>query len=252
MNYLTLATVLAACTPAMAQTHMNMPEGSKEVRVGLAAMSAPRSEGSALRESFVMPLISAQWSNGVFIDMNQIGMQLSSQPNLDYGVIAVPHFSRLTTLPGTDQDTKRRFTPEMGGFFRYSVTHGISVTSQLLYGGSFDRRGLRLSAGAQFWIPLAEHHSLGMVANVGFANRSSLQANFAVAPEQASAGFPTHQVSGGLRDSSVGGRWSWEISPKYTLLSRIDWRRLHGSAAASPRVEKQGAVLAGAVLVYGF
>ena len=254
IRQLNVAVLLAALlsATAMAQTHMHMPEGSKEVRVGLAAVSAPRSEGSALRESFVMPLISAQWSNGVFIDMNQIGIRLSREASLDFGLMAIPRFSRATGLPGDEQPDRRRFTPEMGGFARYMVAHGVTLTSQLLYGGSYDRRGLRLSAGAQFWMPVAEHHSVGVEAHMSLANRSSLQANFAVAPGQESAGFPVHEVSGGLRDSGIGLRWSWEISPKYTLLSRIDWRRLHGSAAASPRVYQPGAMIAGAALVYGF
>ena len=252
MRLIALGAMLACSAQATSQTHIDMPEGSKEVRVALAAISAPRAEGSAQRQSYVAPLFSVQWSNGYFIRMNEFGVRLSDQPGLDYGLIAVPTFSRATTLPGSAEASKRRFTPEAGGFFNYRLAHGVNLNSSLLYGGSIDRRGLRMRLGTQFWLPVAEHHSVGLITSLLLANRAALQANFAVAPGQATPTLAAHDVSGGLHSTSTGVRWSWDLNQKYTLVSGVEWRRLHGSAAASPRVQQAGGVAFSTILSYGF
>ena len=245
--------MLVLCAPAMAQTtHMNMPEDSKQVQVALVAVNAPRSEGSAQRQSLIAPIFSVQWSNGYFIRMNEFGVRLSDQPGLDYGLVAVPTFSRATNLPGSGEASKRKFTPELGGFFNYQVAHGLNLTAGLLYGGSVDHRGLRLRLGAQFWTPVAEHHSVGVTGGLVLANRSALQANFAVSPEQAPESLAAHEVSGGLHRTSLGARWLWDLNQKYTLSSGLEWRRLHGSAASSPRVEQANGVAFSTLLSYGF
>lgn len=253
MNKIVVVAMLASCTSALAQSSItHMPEGSKEIKIALAAVNGPRSEGSAQRSTFIAPLFSVQWSNGVFVDMNEIGMRLSDHPSLKYGVVAVPTFSRATTLPGEGEPAKRRFTPEVGGYLNYQLAHGINLTSGLLYGGSIDHRGLRLRFGAQFWTPVAEHHFVGVMGSLVLANRSALQANYAVSPEQARAGLPAHAVGSGLHRTSIGAQWRWDLNHKYTLASALDWGRLHGSAAASPRVQQAGGLTMSSMIIYGF
>ena len=239
MNKLALVAALALCTPALAQSsRTHMPEGSKEIKLALVAVNAPRAEGSAQRETFIVPSFSVQWSNGFFVQMNEFGMRLSDDPSVDYGVLAVPGFSR------ANANAERRFTPEFGGFFNYQLAHGVGLTSALLYGGSSDHRGVRARLGAHFWMPVAEHHSVGLVSTLVLANRSALQTDYAVAHSYA--------VSGGLHSSAIGGHWRWDLNHKYTLASSLQWRRLHGSAAASPRVERANAMVAAVALHYGF
>lgn len=253
MKYIALATMLAACSQAAAQsTHMDMPEGSKEVQVMLAAVHGPSSVGSAQSATFIAPYFSVQWSNGVFLKVNQLGVHLSDQPNLEYGLTAIPTFSRPTALPDERERPKRKFTPEMGGFLNYRVAHGISVTSSLLYGGGIDHRGLRMHLGAHFWMPVAEHHSLGVTTGLVLANRAALRANFAVSPEQTRGALAPHEVSGGVHSTALGGHWSWAITHKYKLGTWVEFSRLHGSAAASPRVRQAHGVTAGTTLSYGF
>lgn len=253
MHYIALAALLACCTSAAAQGNSTyMPDGSKEIKLALALGNEPRSPGSAQRETFIVPLFSVRWANGLFVEMNEFGVHLSSQPSLDYGLVAVPAFSRATTLPGEGARGDRRFTPQVGGFLNYQLAHGMNLTSGLLYGGSYDRRGLRLRFGAQFWLPVADHHSLGLVGALVLANRSALQANFAVAPEQARTMLPAHEVGSGLHSTAIGARWHWELTHKVTLASMLEWRRLHGSAANSPRVQQAGAVTMATMVIYGF
>ena len=230
----------------------DMPEGSSEKTLALVAIIGPSFEGSAQQSFRAIPLFSVRWSNGYFIRMNEFGLQLSDQPNLGYGLVAVPTFSRRTTLSNGVVEERRQFTPELGGFINYRVAHGVSVRSNMLYGGSSDHRGLRLGFGGSFWMPVAAHHSLGLEASVSLANRSALQADFAVAPEQASARLAQHDVHSGVRSTTLGAHWSWELNHKYTLGSGLEWRQLHGSAAASPRVQQTGGLALTGILSYSF
>ncbi|MEJ7808663.1 MAG: MipA/OmpV family protein, partial [Telluria sp.] len=199
-----------------------------------------------------MPLFSVRWANGYFIRMNQLGVELSDQLNMKYGLIAVPTFSRHTTLAEGGALNKRKFTPQLGGYLNYRVAHGVGVHSSLLYGGSSDHRGLLLGVGGSLWAPVAEHHSLGLQASVTLANGSALQADFAVSPEQASAALARHDVHAGVRSTKLSAHWSWALNHKYKLDSALEWRRLHGSAAASPRVDQAGALALTGILSYSF
>lgn len=253
MNTFALAAMLAGSTAAMAQSGTtHMPEGSKEVTLALALANGPRAPGSAQRETFIEPLFSVQWANGFFVEMNEFGVRLSDQPSLDYGLVAVPTFSRATTLPVEGGRAERRFTPEVGGYLNYRLAHGMRLTSGLLYGGSIDHRGLRLRLGAQFWMPVAEHHAVGVLGSLVLANRSALQAHYAVTPAQASTALPAHDVGSAVHSTSIAAHWRWDLNQKYTLASALDWRRLHGSAAASPRVQQAGGMTMSTMIIYGF
>lgn len=246
-------TLLALCAPCAAQsTHMNMPEGSKDVYLSLAMGNTWEAEGASGRRTFALPLISAQFANGVFIDMNTVGMHLSESPVMPWGVQFSPTTSRVTTRSATGFESKRRFTPEVGGYLNYQVAHELFLSSGLMYGGSSDRRGLRLRFGASSWMPVAEHHSVGIDLQVRLANRSALQADFAVTDLQAGPGLPLYAVSGGVRDSGISAGWYWQLANKYSLRTMLRYDRLHGSAAASPRIERAAGVTALTVLTYRY
>jgi outer membrane protein len=250
---LVLAAMLASCAPAMAQsTRMLMPEGSKDVYLSLATAYIPSAEGSPERRLVIFPLISAQWANGVFIDMNTVGVHLSEQSNMEYGVTLAPSFSRISMVTDNGRQSKKRFTPELGGFFKYHLAHGIGLTSKLTYGGSSDHRGLRLSTGAFLGVQAAPHHSLGISGTFGLANRAALQANYGVTREQASDRLAAYQVKGGLRDTALGAEWNWQVNHKYTFNTVLEYQRLRGSAARSPRIEQPGALSLATVLTYHY
>lgn len=245
--------LLAVCVPCLAEsTHMHMPEGSKDVHLSLALVNAPDSEGSAQRQTYAVPLISAQFANGVFVNMNTIGIHLSRTANLDYGFQVSPRISRVRTKTADGWDSERKFTPEVGGFLHYGIAHGLAVHSSLRYGGSSDRRGLRLHLGASLWMPVAEHHYVGIETHSSLANRSSLQSNFGVTADQAEPGLPAYEVKSGMRDASISAAWRWHFSNKYTFTTRAAYERLLGSAAASPRIEQAGGVVVVGVLTYRY
>ncbi len=251
---LMLLLAFATSAPAVAQaTHMNMPEGSKDVTLSVITYYGPRHLGSADNKLRIAPLISAQWANGIFINMNVLGLHLSRTPGISYGPLISPSVSRSSEPTPGGTKAKIRFTPEVGGFFNYRVVHGMSLGSQLMYGGSSDRRGLRMDLNANFGTSVAEHHGIGLSAGVTLANRSALQADYAVTPWQASAsGLSVHETKGGIQETSLTASWGWELSTKYMLRSSLQHSRLHGSAAASSRMERTDGVSIMTILTYQF
>ena len=252
-NIAVILTALAVASPSVAQsTRMMMPEGSKDIYLTLAAAYTPESEGSARRRTYVSPMVSAEFSNGVFIDMNTVGVHLSDNPQFDYGVQATPTVSHVRVPTADGWESKRRFTPEVGAFVRYSLAHGVGLRSALMYGGSVDHRGLRLRLGAIMAWPVAEHHGVGINVDATLANRSALQADFSVLPSHPNAALPLYDAKGGLRDTSINAFWSWQLSTKYTFRSILQWNRLHGGAAASPRIERANGATAITSVTYQF
>lgn len=244
---------MAGCAPATAQTtRMLMPEGSKDVYLSLAAAIVPTAEGSAQQRFLLVPLVSAQWANGVFVNMNVVGVHLSDRSDMAYGFQVAPTLSRTATVTENGRESKLRFTPEAGPFFDYQLAYGMGLKSSLMYGGSIDHRGLRMNLGAYLSLPVAAHHSMGLEAAVKLANRPALQANYGVTAEQATATLAAYAVRSGVRASAFSANWNWEISNKYALSTSIESHRLRGSAARSPRIEQPGTLSLVTILTYRY
>jgi MipA family protein len=247
---LTAALLVHAPLAALAQsTHMLMPEGSKDIYLSLAAVHSPRSLGSADSEFGIVPVLAAQWANGVFINNTTLGLQLSDDEDFSYGPLFAASRSR---TPGADgKDGESRFRPQLGGFLFYRVSSGVSVSSRLLYGGSSDRRGLRVESMASYWQLVSAHHSIGVAAGATLANRSALQADFGVTPGEAGR-FPVHAVHSGMRDASLALHWRWELTHKTALHSWVEQTRFLGSAGASPRLEQRNGTTAVTMVTWRF
>jgi MipA family protein len=222
-----VAALMLAAAPAVAQSnHTLMPEGSRDVYLSLAGVWQQHPQGRAEDRILVVPLISAQWANGVFIDMNTIGMNLSEETALEYG----PLFS-----PTVSDGERRRFTPELGGYVNWQVSRSLGVGAKLMGGAGQDRRGLNLSLGADLWTQVAPHHSVGVGLQTRLANGAALREDF---------GSAAYEPDSGLRDATLSLRWRWEVSRKLRMSAGISQQRYLGGAAASPRVQyKSGASL---------
>jgi MipA family protein len=96
--------VACACGAAHAQTPATnpMPDGSRDMYVGLGAQYAPRYEGAQERRTTAMPMLQVQWSNGVFISGMSMGMHLSESPSFEYGPL-------VALAPGRDSSGTRMF-----------------------------------------------------------------------------------------------------------------------------------------------
>ena len=281
MNKLFALVLAVSGSAASAQTPTTnpMPDGSRDMYVGLGAVSAPRYEGAESRKVRALPLLQVQWSNGIFVSGMSAGMHLSANPVVEYGPLLAIHPRRTesgtgaavgevdvfnTLLPSTERaagggnplvgmdEIKAR--PEAGAFFNYYLSPQWRLTSSVLAGAGNERNGVRGEFGIQrLAMRLAPHHTLSVSAGLGFANRAYQQAYFGVSAEQAAhSGNRVYRPDGGLKDLHIAARWNWMLSPSWMLSSSVQGTRLTGDARRSPLVERPTNLTVSTAFAYRF
>jgi len=286
MNKLFLLALGAACGTTWAQTPATnpMPDGSRDMYVGLGVQSAPRWEGTGSRKVSALPVLQVQWSNGLFISGMSAGMHLSDNPTFEYGPL-------LAVQPGRDErgsgqsadgvgtvgtaligpvpeplDKSRVQATGLGGMDKIGarLQGGIfanvylapqwRLTSSLLYGAGNEHDGARLDLGVQrLAVESGAGHHVSLAAGVGIVNRKHNETYFGVSQEEASRSrFSYYAPGGGLQDAHAGVRWNWVWSPAWMLTSNLLARRLLGSAARSPLVERPTNLTVSTAIAYRF
>lgn len=268
---------------ALAQTPAvnPMPDGSRDMYVGLGAQSGPRYEGAEKRKVSALPVLQIQWSNGIFVSGMAAGMHLSSQPSMEFGPMLAVQPGRdanglSSNVGGVDTSGLPLFGPPAairtistnpldgmddiktrvlgGAFFNYYVAPEWRLTSNLLYGAGNDRDGGKLDLGVQrLSAHIAAHHTLSFSAGATFANRQYNRAYFGVSVAEAQrSGHLGYFPKGGLKDVHVGMRWNWALSPSWMVTSYLQAARLQGDAKDSPLVKRPTNVSVSTALAYRF
>jgi outer membrane scaffolding protein for murein synthesis (MipA/OmpV family) len=223
--------------------------------VGAALIASPQYSGSDERRYLLMPLLEYQWGNGWFAGTtNGLGINLSKRADLSYGLRLTADFgrsqSRSSALNGMgDVDAK----PEFGGFFNYSLSRELVLTSSLRYGSGNNARGLLFDVGAAYATMLAPQWRLGVGVAATFANADYLQSYFGVDATQALAsGYAVHTPGLGLRDVRANASLTYMWSPTIALTTALSISSLQGDAYSSP-LQRQNISATGVVAVsYGF
>lgn len=282
MEKLLVLALAAACATASAQTPASnpMPDGSRDMYVGLGAVSAPRYEGSAGREVSALPVLQVQWSNGLFVSGLGAGIHLGSGPALEFGpLVAIqPRRSASGTASGIDGvgpgGPVRSLLPpparlpgpglagmdeigarlQAGAFFNTYLAPQWRLTSSVLYGSGNARNGAVLDLGLQrLAAQLGQHHALSLSAGLSVVNRNYNQAFFGVtATEAMRSGYAPYRAAGGLEKVYLGARWNWALSPAWLLTSGVRATRLAGSAKDSPLVERPNNLTVSTAVAYRF
>ena len=240
MRPVVLAVLLlgSVCGPASAQTRMLMPEGTYDMVLGIAYGTSfnARSEGGT--RSIVVPSGSIEWSNGVFVEAGvddaTLGLHLSDNPFLDYGILAsVTARDQRTDTPGE----RGSVSVQAGGFVSWQPIHSMQVGATVFAGGGFDGGGVLGHVHTNYAKRLAAHHGLGLGAGMLVADHRWMQGYFGVTPAQAaSGGTPVYRASAGVVSVYGDVDWRWQVSNKYWLTTGARLSRLAGPAAASPLV----------------
>lgn len=273
--------VSGSAASAQTPTTNPMPDGSRDMYVGLGAISAPRYEGADSRKVSALPLLQVQWSHGLFISGMSAGMHLSERPTVEYGPLLTLHASRDESglggeigafensslmpslipeplsrssgnpLVGMDKIDARL---QVGGFFNYYLAPQWRFTSSLVYGAGIDRDGVQLQLGAQrLAAQITQHHTLSFSAGATVANRAYNQSYFGVSPAQArTSGNAVYTADSGLKDLRLGVRWNWALTPSWMLTSNVQVLRLMGDARRSPLVERPNHLTVSTALAYRF
>lgn len=286
MNKLLFLALSSACATTWAQTPATnpMPDGSRDMYVGLGVQSAPRWDGTGSRKVSALPVLQVQWSNGLFISGMSAGMHLTDSPTFEYGPL-------VAVQPGRDQDgtgrtvdgastwgtsligpvpdpiDKRNMVAtrlegmdkigarlQGGAFANYYLTPQWRLTSSVLYGAGNDHDGARLDLGVQrLAFALGSQHRVSVSAGVSIVNRNYNQTYFGVSREEASRSrFSYYEAGGGLQEAHVGVRWNWVLSPSWMLTSNVQAKGLLGNAAKSPLVERSTNLTVSTAFAYRF
>lgn len=271
MKTLLALSLAVACTAVQAQTPANnpMPDGSRDLYVGLGAVSEPQYQGSNERRVRALPLLQLAWSNGVFISGMSAGVHLSQDPALEYGPLLALQSRRGSdgtdgdigalgqqTIPGVSSPATTRSGAaggnalagmdevkarlQAGAFVNYYVTPTLRLTNSVLYGAGKWRQGLAWNLALQHTAAeLTAHHRITYSAGVTLVNSSYNASFFGVTDSEAFAsGHPAYAPRGGVQDVYLAARWNWALSPDWMLASGARLTRLQGDARHSPLVQR--------------
>jgi len=280
--FLVLSAGLLASGTALAQTPtLNlMPDGSRDMYVGLGVQSAPRYEGTGSRRVSALPVLQVQWSNGIFVSGMSAGMHLSSSPTVEYGPLLAIQPGRDESGAGLGPDgvgssTVAPLAPvqrtiivngrlagmdeigarlQAGAFYNTYLNPQWRLTSSLLFGAGREHDGARLDLGVQrLAFATGERHRVSLSAGVGFVNRQYNESYFGVTMAEASRSrFRAYAPGGGLQDVHVGARWNWTLSPSWMLTSNLQAKRLLGDAGKSPLTERSTNLTVSTAIAYRF
>jgi outer membrane scaffolding protein for murein synthesis (MipA/OmpV family) len=281
-KFLTLAlasTLAGGMAHAQTPAANPMPDGSRDMYVGLGVQSAPRYEGTGTRKVSALPVLQVEWSNGVFISGMSAGMHLSNSPTVEYGpllallpgrdesgagtgiggtgstlintIVPVERAARPAGLEGMDKIGARL---QAGAFYNVYLNPQWRLTSSLLAGGGNDHDGVRLDLGVQrLAAVLGERHRVSLAAGVGVVNTRYNETYFGVTPLEAMRSrFPMYAPRGGLQDVHLGARWNWVLSPSWMATSTLQAKRLLGDASHSPLTERSTNLTVSTAIAYRF
>ncbi|WP_426166691.1 MipA/OmpV family protein [Pseudoduganella sp. R-34] len=289
-QYLFLA-IASACSTVAAQTPATnpMPDGSRDMYIGIGAQSVPRYDGSSDNRTLAMPVLQVQWSNGIFVSGTALGWHLSQTPSVEFGpMLALSprrdqdgvsfSFSGVSAESGArtahtnlrpdefrereEIDSNRLRDMDVikhrvlaGGFFNYYLSPKLRLTNTLTYGSGRERNGARLHTALQYMMTdVAPHHSVVLSAGASLVNRAYSETWFGVTQDEAdrSGINSAYRPGAGVQDVRAGVRWNWALSPSWMLTSGATVNRLVGDAKDSPLVERATNYSVSTALAYRF
>lgn len=274
-----LVCLVSVCGAASAQTPAAnpMPDGSRDMYLGVGAVFAPNYPGAQGRRTRALPLIQMASSSGIFVSGMNLGMHLSQQPSIEYGPLLSLHASRdrdgdgrlaggvngasVTSLDATGGkgvavdltgdallNGKRGMRGmdrigarlQGGAFFNYYLSPAVRLTSSMVYGAGEERDGLVLTVGVQrLAAQVSSSHKLTLGAGMSLANGSYNDSYFGVQPhESLVSGYRAYAPGAGVKDVYVSAGWNWALSPSWMLTSHARVTRLAGPARHSPLIER--------------
>ncbi|SFF62175.1 Outer membrane scaffolding protein for murein synthesis, MipA/OmpV family [Duganella sp. CF458] len=283
--------IASVCGTVAAQTPATnpMPDGSRDMYIGVGAQSVPRYDGASDRRTLALPVLQVQWSNGVFVSGTTLGWHLSQSPSMEFGPMLAlsprrdqdgvsfsfsgvsegsgARMAHTSFRPGEfnergeldanrlrDMDVvKRRVLA--GGFFNYYLSPKLRLTNTLTYGSGREHNGARLHTALQYMMEdVVPHHTFVLSAGVSVVNRAYNETWFGVTQEEAdrSGVKDFYRPGAGVQDVRAGVRWNWALSPSWMLTSGATVNRLVGDAKDSPLVERSTNYSISTALAYRF
>lgn len=256
-----------------------MPDGSRDMYLGVGAASHPRYEGSNDTRVSALPVVQMQWSNGIFVAGMSAGMHLSEQPDHEFGPlltidagrnvfgaghsVACPRCDAGEAINGTVNkvsvnklDGMDDIQPRLliGGFYNIPFSGKLRLTNNVVYGAGNQHQGLLWNSDLRYSLgDFSSHHHATISVGASIANQAYNQAYFGVTPAESLRSLNRrYAASAGVKDLHAELHWNWALSSSWLLTSALNVSRLNGSAATSPLVEKATSVTVSSALAYRF
>lgn len=206
-------------------------------RVGLAAVAAPRYQGSDERGGMLVPLLEYQWANGWFAGFgNGVGYNFSQRQDLQYGLRITADFgrseNRASALTGMgDIEPKAQW----GAFANFYLSRELALNASVRYGAGVDSDGTQMDVGASYSTALAPQWRLSMGLAATLTNASYMRSYFGVTPAQSAATrYATYTPDGGLRDARASLFVTHQINPKTFITAGVSATMLADAVKNSP------------------
>lgn len=253
---------LPHCAGAQAPAARMMPDGSRDLYVGVGVQRAPRYQGAGERDTDPALLLQLQWSNGLFVSGLSAGLHLTEGSRFEFGPLVsiepgrdAAGRQRASSVGGLDMPTfgaalpasaataeilrfnRVKTSPQAGGFLNYYFNENLRFAGSLQYGAGNDHNGLLLKAGLQQSFAPAAHHRLSLAATATWANARYTRDYFGVS--SSSGALPAYAPGAGLRDVQLAVNWNWEWSPRWLMATQLSATRLKDDAAGSPLSERR-------------
>ncbi len=224
-------------------------------RAGLAVIAGHEYRGSDEQRTMAVPVIEYQWASGWFAgSTNGIGYNFSGRQDMQYGMRLTADFgreeSRSQALRGMgDIDAKA----EVGGFFNYSISRDIALSTSLRYGSGQDSNGLLVDLGLGYSTELSGDLRLGLGLAATLANADYMQSYFGVtAAQAASSGYAMYKPGAGLRDVRANLSLTYRVTPKVSATAGVSASMLSGDASDSPLVRQKSTTSGLLAVTYSF
>lgn len=182
-----------------------MPDGSRDLYIGLGAIVRPSYEGSKKHKVRPLPVFQMQWSNGAFVAGMNAGWHLSESPNVDFGpllgleagrdasgtgdFVDIPSYDynsgatdgKTEGALGKSKNSSIRTRPMVGGFYNLQIHPQMRLNNQILYGAGNDRKGLRFHSDLRFKLQeIFSHQTITLGIGFEAVNQSYAESYFGV------------------------------------------------------------------------
>ena len=212
-----------------------LPEGSKDIYVGLALQSSVGFGAAIGRPGALFPLLQAEWSNGVFLrGIGQVGWRLSESPGLSYGPLLQWQNGRSPTDAADLAGSREiRPGPRLGGFVDLFRGDELCLSGMAL---AADGGDLVVTISARKSLPQpAAHQRVSLSLALTGANGAHMRKIYGLERGYA--------PSGGLVNVYAGADWSWELNHSWVLGTELGLSRLGAPVADSPLVGRRSSLL---------
>lgn len=223
-------------TTTRAETDLAAKHSDVKVTLGLGLFNVARYLGSDERRYRAMPMLHAVWSNGWFASAHSFGYNFSKQPFIGYGLRMSADFGRKesasTALTGLGDVGARA---EAGGFFDFSPSKSVRLSTGVRYGSGPDRKGALLDLGANYRIPLTDDQNIALGVSATYANSYYMQSFYGVTTAQSAAsGYAVYSPSAGIRDMNLNARHTYKIDSRWNIVTGVTFGKLGSNIKAAP------------------